>query len=94
MEQTVRATFVSMTALQKAAARLKRDGVIDLRLEGNTGSTLPDDVEFALEPLASAMNTTAQQRPHTLLVSVERSRYRQAEDTIAACGGTIVTEPN
>lgn len=88
METMIRATFTRIDDMQKAAEALKRQGVIDLRTDGNTGSTLPDTVEFAAELLE--MNTEGDSSSClALLVSVEKSRFRQAEDTIAACGGTV-----
>jgi hypothetical protein len=78
--------------MQKAAAALKRQGAIDVRLDGVAGSSLPDDVEFAadgLEPGAGSGTLESQ----ALWVSVEKSRYRQAEDTIASCGGAIDATP-
>jgi hypothetical protein len=92
METTVRATFKRRLDMQKAAAALKRQGAIDVRLDGEAGSTLPDDVEFAADGLESAVgNGTCELQ--ALWVSVEKSRYRQAEDTIAACGGMIDAAP-
>jgi hypothetical protein len=86
METTIRATFARINDMQKAAEALKKISVIDLRVDGNTGSTLPDAVEFATEPLG--MNAAGHD-DLALWVSVEKSRFRHAEDTILACGGTV-----
>lgn len=86
METTIRATFARIDDMRKAAEALKKQSVIDLRQDGNTGSTLPDSVEFAADPLGNAISGDD---GLGLWVSVQKSRLRQAEDTIAAYGGVI-----
>jgi hypothetical protein len=79
------ATFARINDMEQAAEALKKQGVIDLRVEGNTGSTLPDQIDFS-QPQFSK---TAAEPAYALWVSVEKSRCRQAEDTIRKYGGVF-----
>lgn len=87
METTILATFARIDDMRKAVKALKKHGVIDMRLVGNPRRFVSDPVEFAAEP--QAINADELAAGLSLWVFVEKSRFRQAEDTITACGGDV-----
>ncbi|UKS25988.1 hypothetical protein LOZ80_31260 [Paenibacillus sp. HWE-109] len=81
MEINLEATFSDRYHLEKTAEVLRSQGVLDIRFTTESDSQADSYLQSA--ELASAEPT------YGLSVSVEKSRYRQAEDTILKYGGQL-----
>lgn len=94
MEKTISASFRSQQELEHAVRALRKQGAIDIRV-----SITPPSPNRQV-PLMSGGHTlshgTAEMAEEFVFgfdVYVEPSRFRQAEDTIAQCGGRFNTSP-
>lgn len=78
MEKNLLASFSDMVQLEQAVGALRSQGALDIRVQ--TGSK------------EEAQLTSGSGRPAFYVnVYVERSRYRQAEDTILRYGGSFLS---
>ncbi|MBD0382229.1 hypothetical protein [Paenibacillus sedimenti] len=85
MEKNLTATFHNVDNLEQAAEQLKQQGV--LYIQFNNHSSLL--VEYQSESMVQSMEHAAASPSYELRVCVQKSRYRQAEDTITKFGGQL-----
>jgi hypothetical protein len=88
MEINLEATFTDRYNMEKTAEVLRTQGVIDIKF--NHGSE-PNAVDPA-GSFVQSMDDSYEAEPSSyfaLTVSVQKSRYRQAEDTIIKYGGHL-----
>lgn len=87
MEKNLTAMFKRVDDLEQAADALRKQGVLELRFD----ETVPIKVDYQSDTLIQSMENALQSsdQAYALQVSVEKSRYRQAEDTIAKFGGQL-----
>jgi hypothetical protein len=83
LEKNITATFKKMNDLELAAEELRKQGVLDLRFDDSN----PIKIDYQSNNLIEALGDSLLGESYALQVSVEKSRYRQAEDTIAKFGG-------
>lgn len=85
MEVNLMATFSSKEQLEQTAEILRLQGVLDIQFNNdgvfNAGYQANSFIEF----VDNAVNEPS----YSFMVSVEKSRYRQAEDTIINHGGQL-----
>lgn len=85
MEVNLAATFQNRDNLEQAAEVLKLQGVLDIKFDnGVVPSSDQQDDSFI-----QSVDSFAAEPSFSLMVSVEKSRYRQAEDTIIKYGGQL-----
>lgn len=85
MNTEIHARFSTKEMLEKAERRLRNQGVIDI-----AGAASEEFSEELSAPLSSVQKKPHSERPsYQISVYVERSRYKQAEQTIRECGGII-----
>ncbi|MZQ82704.1 hypothetical protein GQF01_11390 [Paenibacillus sp. 5J-6] len=86
MEINLEATFTDRTTMEKTAEVLRSQGVLDIKF--NYGGE-PHTDDFAGGLIQSVDSFSAAEPSYALIVCVEKSRYRQAEDTIMKFGGQL-----
>lgn len=86
MEINLEATFTDRLTMEKTAEVLRSQGVLDIKFNYG-GDAQAVDLDGSL---VQSVDTYAAAEPaYALIVSVEKSRYRQAEDTIMKFGGQL-----
>ncbi|NOU72927.1 hypothetical protein GC098_16105 [Paenibacillus sp. LMG 31458] len=85
MEINLSATFQNRDNLEQAAEVLKLQGVLDIKFDN---SVVPNSDQQA-DSFIQSVDSFAAESSFALMVSVEKSRYRQAEDTIIKYGGQL-----
>lgn len=85
MEKNLSATFKKVDDMELAAHELRKQGVLDIQFDDGA----PIQIDYQSDMLFDPMGGVVLDNPYTLQVSVELSRYRQAEDTILKYGGQI-----
>jgi len=85
MEKNLTATFKSVDDLEHAADELRRQGVLDIRID----AAAPIKVDYQADTLVQTLEAPVMDGSFGLAVCVEKSRYRQAEDTIVKYGGEL-----
>ncbi|TXK77727.1 hypothetical protein [Paenibacillus sp. N3.4] len=85
MEMHLAATFSSMDDLEQAAEALQLQGVLAINFD-HSGTLL---VNYQAETFLQSIDSYSITPTFSLSVSVEKSRYRQAEDTITKYGGQL-----
>lgn len=88
MEKHVHATFRNLDDLEQATDALRRQGVLDLRFDGAT----PFKVEYQADNVIESLFESAADSIYHLQVAVQKSRSRQAEDTITQFGGELSSD--
>ncbi|NEW07296.1 hypothetical protein GK047_14915 [Paenibacillus sp. SYP-B3998] len=86
MEVNLTATFHNVDNLEQAAEQLKRQGVLDIRFDNNNFI-----VEFQSDSFVQNLESSIASLSYGLEVCVQKSRYREAEDTITKFGGQLLT---
>ncbi|MDQ0872283.1 hypothetical protein QFZ77_000942 [Paenibacillus sp. V4I3] len=84
MEINLAATFQNRDNLEQAAEVLKLQGVLDIKFDN---SVVPSSDQG--DSFIQSVDSFAAEPSFALMVSVEKSRYRQAEDTIIKYGGQL-----
>jgi len=86
--ENIRATFNNLEEMETAAAMLREQGVIDIKLQSeaingvNTLESMQSSLTNGIgDDEASSVSGCIME------VVVESSRFRKVEDTIARCGG-------
>ncbi|KQX54908.1 MULTISPECIES: hypothetical protein [unclassified Paenibacillus] len=85
MEVNLAATFHNKDNLEQAAEVLKLQGVLDIKFDNGV---VPSSDQQA-DSFIQSVDSFAAEPSFALMVSVEKSRYRQAEDTIIKYGGQL-----
>ncbi|MDF2647398.1 MAG: hypothetical protein K0Q73_3203 [Paenibacillus sp.] len=85
MEVNLAATFQNRDNLEQAAEVLKLQGVLDIKFDNGI---VPSSDQQA-DSFIQSVDSYAAEPSFALMVSVEKSRYRQAEDTIIKYGGQL-----
>ncbi|NOV02735.1 hypothetical protein [Paenibacillus planticolens] len=86
MEINLQATFADRSTMEKTAEILRSQGVLDIKF--NYGGEPHHDALSS--GLAQSLHSFSAAEPsYALTVCVEKSRYRQAEDTIIKYGGHL-----
>ncbi|MEW9699592.1 hypothetical protein [Paenibacillus sp. SI8] len=85
MEKSLTATFHNVDNLEQAAEQLKRQGVLDIKFN-NIG---PLVVDYQSDSLLQSLGDPYTATSYSLEVCVQKSRYREAEDTITKFGGQL-----
>ncbi|NRF90217.1 hypothetical protein HQN89_04095 [Paenibacillus frigoriresistens] len=85
MEINLAATFQTRDNLEQAAEVLKLQGVLDIKFDNGF---MPNSDQQA-DTFIQSVGSLAAEPSFALKVSVEKSRYRQAEDTIIKYGGQL-----
>jgi hypothetical protein len=85
MEVNLAATFQNRDNLEQAAEVLKLQGVLDIKFDNGV---VPSSDQQA-DSFIQSVDSYAAEPSFALMVSVEKSRYRQAEDTIIKYGGQL-----
>lgn len=85
MEVNLAATFQNRDNLEQAAEVLKLQGVLDIKFDNGV---VPSSDQQA-DSFIQSVDNFAAEPSFSLMVSVEKSRYRQAEDTIIKYGGQL-----
>lgn len=85
MEVNLAATFQNRDNLEQAAEILKLQGVLDIKFDNGV---VPSSDQQA-DSFIQSVDSFAAEPSFSLMVSVEKSRYRQAEDTIIKYGGQL-----
>lgn len=86
MEINLEATFTDRSTMEKTAEILRSQGVLDIKFNYG-GEPQAGDLPGSL--VQSLDSYSAAEPSYALTVSVEKSRYRQAEDTIMKYGGQL-----
>ncbi|MDD9270820.1 hypothetical protein ACFPES_27555 [Paenibacillus sp. GCM10023248] len=86
MEVQLEATFTDRLTMEKTAEILRSQGVLDIKF--NYGGDA-QAVDLGGSLVQSVESYAAAEPAYALTVSVEKSRYRQAEDTIVKYGGQL-----
>lgn len=86
MEKNLTATFNHVDNLEQAAAELKRQGVLDLKFDQSRSIQVDYQSDHLVQSL---IDNSSSDDCYALEVSVELSRYRQAEDTLIKYGGRL-----
>jgi hypothetical protein len=88
METNITAAFKKLDDLNQAANALKKQGAIDIRIHAPINEdpyhAMTMTQEMDIQPIEGV-----QEHLYSLVVYVERSRFRQAEDTIIQFGGSF-----
>jgi hypothetical protein len=84
MEIHLTATFTNMSDLEQAAEDLRRQGVLDIRFDDSVLK-----VDYQADTFIQSLEDNVSDTDYGLQVSVEKSRYRHAEDIITRYGGTL-----
>jgi hypothetical protein len=87
METNLTAAFKKKTDLDLAANALRKQGVLDLRIHHPEKRILPISAQIASNEKLLDNIEIAEEYIYSLDVFVEKSRWRQAEDTIIRHGG-------
>ncbi|UJF33338.1 hypothetical protein [Paenibacillus hexagrammi] len=85
MEKSLTATFTNVENLEQAADELRQQGVLDLKFDNNASFK----IDFQAHSLVQSTQDIVSDHAYTLEVTVEKSRYRQAEDTLVKHGGHV-----
>ncbi|NHN32250.1 hypothetical protein [Paenibacillus agricola] len=88
--ENIRAIFNSLGEMEAAAAMLREQGVIDIKLQNqaaNGGYTLESMQSSLISGIGDDEGASGSEC--IMEVVVESSRFRQVEDTIARYGGAI-----
>ena len=85
MEINLAATFQNRDNLEQAAEVLKLQGVLDIKFDNGFA---PNSDQHG-DSFIQSVDSFAAEPSFALMVSVEKSRYRQAEDTIIKYGGQL-----
>ncbi|MEC0226773.1 hypothetical protein [Paenibacillus alba] len=85
MEINLEAKFFDRFNMEKTAEILRSQGVLDIRFTTENESNTP----YSTDSYVQSMDHDAAEPIYSLRVSVEKSRYRQAEDTIIKYGGQL-----
>jgi hypothetical protein len=85
MEKNLSATFKKVDDMELAAHELRKQGVLDIQFDDSVPIQIDYQSNTLIDPAAEAVLDNS----YALQVSVELSRYRQAEDTITKYGGQI-----
>lgn len=85
MEVNLMATFSSRDQLLQTAELLRLQGVLDIQF--NHGGQ--NNAEYQANSYMQSIDSIANEPSYALTVSVQKSRYRQAEDTIIKYGGQL-----
>lgn len=85
MEKNLSATFKRVDDLEHAADELRRQGVLNIRFDDRAAFK----VDYQSDTFIQSAGDYLSNNPYALQVSVEMSRYRQAEDTITKYGGEL-----
>ncbi|MFD0698517.1 hypothetical protein ACFQZT_31055 [Paenibacillus sp. GCM10027628] len=88
MEKNLTATFDNVDNLKLAAEQLKQQGVLNIQYDHH-GAFI---VDYQSSELVQSLDSSAATPSYELTVSVQKSRYRQAEDTITKFGGLLHDE--
>jgi hypothetical protein len=86
MEIILTATFDNVDNLEQAAEQLKRQGVLDIRFDNN----LSFSVDYQSHAFLQSLEGSTAASSYTLEVWAQKSRYREAEDTITKYGGQLL----
>lgn len=85
MEIKLMATFTSRDQLVQTAELLRLQGVLDIQF--NDGGQINSD--YQANSYLQSIDSIATEPSYALTVRAEKSRYRQAEDTIIKYGGQL-----
>lgn len=85
MEVNLAATFQNRDNLEQAAEILKLQGVLDIKFDNGVVPSSDQQTDSFIQ----SVDSFAAEPSFSLMVSVEKSRYRQAEDTIIKYGGQL-----
>ncbi|SDO53267.1 hypothetical protein SAMN04487897_11642 [Paenibacillus sp. yr247] len=85
MEVNLLATFSDRYTMEKTAEVLRSQGVLDIKF--NNGGE--PHAHYPADSFVQSVDSIATEPSFELTVSVEKSRYRQAEDTIIKYGGQL-----
>jgi hypothetical protein len=89
METNLTAAFRKKTDLELAADALRKQGVLDLRIHHPEKRILPIPAQILSNGKLIDPLEMADEYIYSLDVFVEKSRWRQAEDTIIRHGGQL-----
>jgi hypothetical protein len=85
MEIQLTATFSNMYDLERAVGELRRQGVLDIRFDDR----LSMKVDFQTNTFIQSLEDNHWNTEYGLHVTVEKSRFRQAEDILTNCGARL-----
>lgn len=83
MEKNLTATFRRVDDMELAADELRKQGVLDIKFD----ESVPIKIDYQAGTHIESMGGETADGQYAIQVTVEMSRYRQAEDTIARFGG-------